>query len=77
MKNKTDHEERREEFWCDMLIAAASSESAHELSVCMAWADGALEGFDERFSPEAHTERAEEQKKEAEKQKAKEARKSK
>ncbi len=77
MKTKHDHEEARETLWREAFIAVTSTDTALDITTCVNWADHALAEFDNRFSPEAHERRGEMLKKEAEKQKAKEAGKSK
>lgn len=73
MKTKHDHEAAREEFWCKVWLSASSAANIEEAKVASSWADYALAEFDKRFSPEAHEERGEKLKREAEKKKAKEA----
>lgn len=72
MKNKSDHEEAREEFWCKAWLAAAQSDTMVDIPTCNNWADHALAEFDQRFSPEAHQVRQEQMKQDEQDQKDKE-----
>lgn len=43
------HEQQRKELWCRVYVAYVTASNSTEIDGATAWADKALERFDERF----------------------------